>query len=177
MLRVNHLSGFGRRVPAAGGGGGAYAAVTWTSLVNVTESPAGTLTKTSGGTAYNAGAFSVESFAANGAIRWTADASSTIRMIGVSVTNTDNDYATIDYGWYQSGGNIYEVEDGGFNGPGTTITNGDVFEIVRTGTSIAYKKNGATTYTSAVSSSGTLKADCSIRSEGIAFIDVELKDG
>ena len=162
-----------------GGGGGSYAPVTWTDLVNVTESPTGTLTKNVGGSAWNAGAFSVESFAGNGAIKWTlaSDPSGKTRMVGVSQTNSSVSYDTIDYGWYCTGTTGYPVEDGAFPTGGATIATNDVLEIIRTGTTVVYKVNGSTHYTSGVSSSGTLYADAAINDSTSIISEVELKDG
>ncbi len=136
----------------------------WTNLVNVAQSGT-TLTKTSGnGNAWDAGAFSIPSIPANGDgyLEFTAGEATTYKMMGLSSTDGDASYATINYAIYpEAGGNIQIYENGILRGAYGTYTTTDLFRVERQGSSILYKKNEATFFTSAVPSTGALYGDCS----------------
>jgi len=176
MLKVNHLSGFGsRRIVAAGA-----SAVTWTNLTNVTDSPSGTIRKTSGtNSTFNAGAFSVEGLSGDGSFTYTKTADVGLFYFGVSVIDSDATGASIDYAWANvtaANWRIYENNTyiGDFGG---TVSNGDVLKIQRSGTTITYWMNGTSVRTSGVSSTGTIKADISLYTTNDAILGVTYQIG
>ena len=84
-------------------------------------------------------------------------------MFGMDASDPNFSYTTIDYAiyLYYSGTRIYE--NGSYRGQfGGAAAIGDVFEVVRTGTVVTYKKNGAVFYTSTVPSSAAMVFDSSI---------------
>jgi len=134
--------------------------------VNVTLS-GNILTKTAGaGAAWDAGAFSTQSIpdGKDGWIEFTCGETNTYKMMGLSTTDGDAGYATINYALYPSAdGNLYVYENGtGYLSPLGTYTTTDVLRVERSGMTILYKKNNAVIFTSAIPSSGSLYADCSI---------------
>jgi len=138
--------------------------VDWTSPVNVSVS-GNTITKTSGDSAWNAGAASTQMIEAGtpGYVEATALETDTYRMFGFSDSNPDSGYVSIDYAIYlQTFANLGVYENGAFRGHFGTYAVGDVLRVERTGTSVTYLKNGSLFYTSLVPSSSTLMMDASI---------------
>lgn len=144
--------------------GGSYD-VAWQSLVNVSASGS-TLTKTAGGSAWNAGASSVQVLQANtsGYVETTLSSTTHVAMLGLSDTDPDAGNASIDFG-FRMNGNVMEVHENGvvkFTGASGSLVVGDVLRIHRLGSTIYYLKNGKIVYTSAVVSTSALLVDVSI---------------
>jgi hypothetical protein len=177
MLRMNNLAGFGSKKAS----GSSYANVTWTNLTNVTDSPAGTLTKTGGSNnTFDAGAFSVEGLTGDGWFKYVLDTAqmTSLFYFGVSVTDSDATGASIDYVWAYVTANWRIYENNSYKGDfGGTRSNGDILEIRRVGTTITYWMNGSSVYTSGVSSTGTIKADISIYQSNDVMSAVAYKTG
>lgn len=153
-------------------------AVTWTSLVNVTNSPTGTLTKTGGSNStWDAGSFSNESFTGNGGIRWTWLTGDAAYMVGFSTSNPNASYASVGWGIVLSGGSWFIYENSVYQAATGGFVNGDQFSIIRTGTTVIYKKNGITIHTSVNSSTGALFADTSFYTSGAIVRGVEYQQG
>lgn len=144
--------------------------VVWTDLVGVSVN-GNTITKTAASGWGNAGGASVNQLPAgiDGWTEMTVPVSQTTGSIifGLSDTNPNADYASIDYAIYPSlvSQGVYVFENG------TTKTNvpyaaGDVFRVERIGTSVYYKKNGTTFYTSTIPSTSALIVDAAINNSG-----------
>jgi len=133
--------------------------ITWTDLVNVTAT-GNDLEKTSGGEAFNGGAFSTQGFDGDGEFECTI--SPTYMLFGLSTDNGGSGHTTIDFAIQINNADVYVWENGVSLGFKTSIGASSVFSMKRVGTTIYYMLNGATFYTAVTSSSGTLYADVSI---------------
>ena len=148
--------------------------VAWMDLVGVTAS-GNTITKTAGTAWGNAGAASSQTFSGDGGLEFLATETNTYRMCGLSDSNLNANYTTIDYAVYlASGGAVYLYENGTSRGTFGTYQSGDRFSIERTGSTVVYKKNGTTFYTSTVASSGTLMADAAIHTTEGTISDAKI---
>lgn len=143
--------------------------VTWTNLVGVSVDGAGTLTKTA---AYSsaAGAASVEVLPAgvNGWVETEMNQVGKTRTLGLSDADVDATGSTIDYSisFSYNGNNVFVYENGINRGYSHNYALGDVYRIERTGSTILYKRNGNTFYTSSVASSTSLLVDVSLLHTG-----------
>ncbi len=97
-------------------------------------------------------------------------------MIGLSDSDTDASYATIDYAIYlRNDGCACVFENGASKGTFGTYSSGDVLSVERTGSTITYLKNGSVFYTSAVASTGDLHVDTSLHTTGATLNDIVIK--
>ncbi|MEM9859099.1 MAG: DUF6443 domain-containing protein [Bacteroidota bacterium] len=146
--------------------------VEWTDLANMTQN-SGVLTKTSGGGSWNGGAASTQRIPAesNGSLTFQANGTNTHRMIGLSVSNTNANWNTIDYALYlRNNGTIHVRENGSNNRLSTAppYQDGDEFKIERVGNQIKYWHNG-TLLREVASTSQALLADVSVHTPGHAL--------
>jgi RHS repeat-associated protein len=81
------------------------------------------------------------------------------RMIGLSDSNPDANYSTIDYAIYISGSTLYVYENNLNLGAKGTVVDTDVVRVERIGSTVYYKKNAAIVYTSTVPSTTLLMVD------------------
>ena len=134
--------------------------------------------KTLAGSAWTAGASSVQTFAGDGYVQMTAFETSYHRMFGVSTADPNVDYASIEYGIHLNNGGSINIYESGVLSAAlvTSYETGDVLSIHRVGTTITYKKNGATFYTSLIASTGTLMIDTSIYTQLGSLMSVYLND-
>ena len=140
---------------------GQGSAITWTDLVGTEVQINNTLIKTAGWGTSNGGAASSETLAADtdGWAEFTAYATGAERYFGLSQSDTDATNA-MDYAIKLSSTNkIVVQENGNWKGGFGSVANGDVLRIERTGSTIIYKKNGTTLYTSATPSTTSLIVD------------------
>jgi len=151
--------------------------VIWTDLVGVTAS-GNTITKTASTSWSNGGAASLQLITGDGGVDFLADDTTTYRMAGLSSSNANANYNTIDYALHlRSGGAIYIYESGSYKGNPSSYNVGDRVSVERTGTTIEYKKNGSVIYTSTLSSSGSLIVDASIYTTGGTIADANIVGG
>ncbi|ELR68726.1 Hypothetical protein C900_05909 [Fulvivirga imtechensis AK7] len=141
---------------------------TWVDLVNTYADNPGVLnrneTSTSGwGTS---GAASEEKLAAgsDGWVKFIFPKTDQYIVAGLSDSNVDAHYNTIDYAFYvrpDANGNAiyYVLENGSFKASFSSRKATDEFVIRRTGTTITYEVNGAVVYTSTVTSDSDLLVD------------------
>lgn len=136
--------------------------VAWTDLVGVTVN-GNSITKTAANGWGTGGAASVNQLPANvdGWAEFTVDATNGQRMFGLSDTNTDASFASIDYAWSTGIPQVYVYENGVLKGnyPGAV---GDVLRVERVGSTIYYKQNGVIRYTVTNGLSTNLIADAAI---------------
>ncbi len=93
-------------------------------------------------------------------------------MCGLSASNTDANFASINYAVYFRYGVIRVYEQGVDKGSFGNFAVGDRLSVERVGTSISYKKNGTTFYTSGISSTGSLLVDTAIYLSGASIDNV-----
>ncbi|MBL7865156.1 MAG: hypothetical protein JNK10_09785, partial [Cyclobacteriaceae bacterium] len=149
----------------------------WISKVGVTT-VGSTINKTSGAdNNWNAGAFSAVGIPAStdGAVKFGVGPVTGRKTMGLSDTDVDITITGMDFAMVlRHDGGIQIYESGTLIGSYGTYTTSDLFMIQRVGTTIYYKKNGSTIYTSGVSSSTALYADCSIFNTDAGFTGVSM---
>jgi len=151
--------------------------IVWTDLVGGTVASGNDITKTGGAAAWDGGAASTNILAAgtDGYFEATAGEQTQRKMFGISSSNGGASHTTIGYAVYmRHDRRVYLFENGASKGRFGSYVAGDVFRIERTGTTIEYKKNGTTFYTSTIASSSQLIADISIYSNGAMLNDVKI---
>ncbi len=142
--------------------------VVWTDVVGCSVS-GNSLTKTAARGWGNAGAASEQVLAAgeDGWVEMTTQETNKYRMFGLSISNSNSNYNTINYAMYPATeGRLQVYENGVKRGDFGSYASGDRLRVERTGASITYKKNGAIVYTSTISSSGQLVADVALYTTG-----------
>ncbi|HPN55644.1 MAG TPA: fibronectin type III domain-containing protein, partial [Candidatus Omnitrophota bacterium] len=145
----------------------------WVDLVGVTA--AGNTISKSAGTGWgNGGAASGQTISADGWVEFGAVEIDTYRMCGLSDSNLDAHYTSIDYAVYLYNGAVYAFENGTNKGSFGAYQSGDRFRVERTGSTVVYKKNGVVFYTSTVASSGTLMADAAVYTVGGTVADAKI---
>lgn len=145
---------------------------------NVTNcSTAGSnLTKTGGGSAWNAGASTLRTIAGDGYVEFSTAEVNKYKAAGLSATDPDATLNSIAFAIYFDDSGTWSVYESGGNPWGTATVRdvADVFRIKRTGTQIEYQRNGVTFYTSLVASAGPLRFDSSLYSPGSTITGVTL---
>ena len=138
--------------------------VIWSNaaLVNVT-STSGLLRKIQGGNNWNGGAASFNKVENGGYFEVVATETNTSRMIGMSTTNVDGNYTTIQYAFYLRSDAVLEIyESGTSRGTYGTYATGDVLKATVENNIIRYYKNGALIYNSGVIPTLPLLVDVSL---------------
>jgi lysophospholipase L1-like esterase len=154
---------------------------TLTDIVDVTLSGLhlNTVRKNAIGGAWNAGAFGTTPIPGDGGVRMVVTEQTSDRMLGLSYVNNGVSYTTIDYAFdvqhHTTSNQVGVFESGTGRGNKTTYVVGDVLSIERVGTTVYYKKNGTTYFTSTVSSTGTLYADTSFSQDGALISNIEVE--
>ncbi|AUC77565.1 RHS repeat domain-containing protein [Olleya sp. Bg11-27] len=123
-----------------------------------------TISKTPG-LGWNSGLATIKKIVSSGYIQWRFSNADMRAMVGLSNTNTDYDYNTIKYAIYARDNIIKVYESGVDKGDFGIYTPEDTFKIERVGSTIYYKKNSITFYTSTVAASGALIGDFSLYSK------------
>ncbi len=142
----------------------AEAPVVWTDLVNVNVID-NNLTRNSGNSWGGAGAASVNEVTDNMYMYTVANETNRYRMVGLSNSNTNAHYNTIDFAIYlAAGGALYVYESGANRGYFGTYTTGDTLLIYIESGQVNYYKNSNLFYSSGVSPAFPLLVDASIYS-------------
>ena len=143
------------------------APIVWTDLVGVTAEGSA-LTKTEVSSWGNSGAASLQSIPGDGAVEFTVTVTRANTLtFGLSSSNINAHYSTIDYAIKMTyGGYLQVYENGLHKGDFGAIQIGDVLRIERTGSTVDYKRNGSVFYTSAVPSTGDLIGDAALYQSG-----------
>lgn len=116
------------------------------------------------------------SFQDDGYLEYIANQATYHMMIGLSNSNDNAHFNTIDYAIYNAGSGIKVYENGILKGSFGSYQTGDVFRIERIGSTIYYKRNGNIFYTSQTASSGSLLGDVSISSNGGKIRNLHIVD-
>jgi len=147
---------------------------TWIDLVGVSIAGNNTLTKTASTAWNNSGAASAESIPGDGAVEFTAMATNTFRMVGLSNGNASATYASINYAIYLAGTTLYVYENGASRGTFGSYASGDIMRVERIGSTVNYLRNGSIFYISTIASSGSLVVDTSSYTIGAQIVNATL---
>jgi RHS repeat-associated protein len=165
-------------ISSGNGGSGGAGNVGWTNTVGV-NAATNNLTKTAANGWGNAGAVSTQTIASgNGYVQFTASETTTYRMLGLSHTDTNQSYNTLDYAIYlQPNGLLSGYLGATYLGTLGSYTTGDVLRVEIDGQSVKYKKNGADFYTTTVLPNYPLMVDTSLYTNGATITNVVLSSG
>ncbi len=134
------------------------------------------ITKT-GATGWSHGLATKQDFLQDGYVEFIAKTNNKNHMVGLSVTNPNASYTTINYAIYcRSNGKVSVYESRVHKGYFGNYTIGDLFKIERIGNKIHYKKNGNTFYISKIVSSGSLLGDISMSDTGAKIKELKIVD-
>jgi hypothetical protein len=165
---------------SSGGSGGETQDATFTNVVGVSVS-GNSLIKTAANGSGNAGAVSTQTIASgNGHVQFTASETNTYRMLGLSHTDTNQSYNTLDYAIYlQENGTLSGYLGATYLGTLGQYENGDVLRIeVAANGSVQYKRNGTVFFeTTSVLPNYPLMVDTSIYTNGATINNVEISSG
>ncbi len=153
---------------------------TWTGTVGLTVD-GNSITKNTATGWGNSGTASQESFTGDGGVGFEAAQANRYLVGGLSSSNTDAVYKSIEYAILPySNGSLHVYEKGVDKGSFGSYLVGDRFSVERTGSTINYKKNNVLFYTSLTPTDAALLADFAIYSNGgkISEITISMdKDG
>ena len=125
------------------------------------------LNKIQSGGNWDGGAASWNTVKDNGYFQFTATETNKSRMAGLSTTNANSDYATIQYAIYLLSNSTYQIyESGNSRGTFGTYSAGDVFKVSSEASVIKYYQNGTLIYMSSVAPTLPMLVDVSIQSNG-----------
>ncbi|MCZ8128736.1 MAG: Ig-like domain-containing protein [Microcystis sp. LE19-114.1B] len=162
--------------PATTGCNVAKEDVRWltTSLLNLNASN-NSLVKIQSNGNWNGGAASRNLISNNGFLEFIATETNTFRMAGLSTSNTNSNFNTIQYAWYLRGDGICEIfESGTSRGSFGSYVSGDVFKISVEEMVVKYYVNDILRYTSLIVPSLPLLVDVSINSVGGTITDAKV---
>jgi hypothetical protein len=149
-------------------------AAAWVDTVGVIVN-GNSMTKNASNGWGNGGAASLESITGDGGVEFVVTQTDTYRMCGLSSTNTDADYASIEYAIHTRPNGVLQVyENGTAKGFFGTYQIGDRFMVERVGNTIVYKQNDVIFYTSLIPTDEALFVDCSIFNNDGEISDVKL---
>jgi hypothetical protein len=151
-------------------------AVTWTNLVGVAAS-GNDLSKTAGTSAWDAGAVSVETLAADGYVEFTVGAVGERVAVGLSNGDGGQSFADIDFAIrLGAGGAVQVVEAGTVRGSFGSFVPGDRFRVEAENGLVTYSRSGeGPFYTSTVGPAvPPLEVDTAFYTPGATISDVEL---
>lgn len=149
--------------------------IQWTDIVGL-EIEGSTLTKTASSGWGSGGAASIQTISGDGGVSFKSLQIDKGRIVGLSSNNVDANRQTIDYGLNITGGSKISIYENGANKANniSTYFSGDTFSVERVGSTVYYKQNDATIYTSSVPSSGPLLVDVALNHKGGILEDVKI---
>lgn len=110
-----------------------------------------------------------------GFVQFTTAENNTDKLLGLSTTDDDLSYTSIDFAIYLKGtGDVAVLENNSDKGNVSTYVANDIFKIVATGSSVTYYKNGSLIYTSLNTPTYPLYADVAMFTSGSSINDVVL---
>ncbi|MBL7962569.1 MAG: T9SS type A sorting domain-containing protein [Flavobacteriales bacterium] len=137
------------------------------------------LVKISGGNAWNANGFSWQTVGNNGYLETTVQETNRLRMIGLSSTDANADWNTIQYGFYLTQGAGLEIRQsasGNLIGA-TAYATGDVLRIAVENNIVKFYQNGTLLYISPNAPTLPLYVDASINQVGGTIANVKVANG
>jgi hypothetical protein len=150
-----------------------WSSINLVNLVNVT--PSGNSITKNNANGWDAGASSLEKIYGDGGIRFTVPLGSNV-IAGLSESDPDQNYTSMKYGIYPwTDNNLYIIENGSqVGGAYISYIATDVLSVEKVGSTIYYKKNNITFYTSTIASSNPLVFDSSIDTNGNSINNIEI---
>ncbi len=140
--------------------------VFWTGLSLMNSTGSGLIKNVNG---WNGNASSVNRLESleNGWLEFEAVTTDKNLIVGLSESDLDKSYASIEYGIYlKSNGDAIAYEKGSGQSTPQSYQSGDVFRIERTGQQISYSKNGVVFHHSSTPSTTSLIADMAFNNQG-----------
>jgi len=146
-------------------GGATSYDIGWTDQLGVSQNGTQLTRTVNTGWDCNSGAASVNAIPSgeDGWVEMIVTENSSTKFFGLSNSNTDACRWSISHSVYFENQKLHIYEGGQYVGLYENCTIEDVIRVERIGTTIEYKKNGVTFYTSHKPSSGSLIADVSIK--------------
>jgi RHS repeat-associated protein len=147
----------------------------WTNAAGVSVN-GNSLTKTAATSWGNAGASSTQSISSgDGYVEATATETTSARLFGLSNTDADQNWPSINFGIdLDHSGTVYVFESGNNRGNFGPYTPGDKFQVAIVGGVVKYKKNGTVFYTSSVTPTYPLVVDTALYTNGGTLANVVL---
>ncbi|WP_299627680.1 DUF6443 domain-containing protein [uncultured Tenacibaculum sp.] len=135
-----------------------------------------TITKT-GATGWTHGLATQGTISGDGYVAFTAGTTNKNQMIGLSSSNIDASYVSIEYAIYlRSNGLVSVYESRSHKGYFGNYTTDDIFKVERIGNKVYYKRNDITFYVSQTTSSSSLLGDISLGQQGAKIKDFKIVD-
>ena len=160
----------------------AFENVVWTNAVGVSVS-GNSITKTAANGYGNAGAFSVQSFAGDGACKGSLTQTSKTRKLAFGISSTDVNQSNTSIGYRMqnagSGGRNLLIYDGAtlLLNQASALFGSESFEIRRVGTVITYYVNGVLKATASTPSTGPMFCDAAIDKNGTTLSNATIDPG
>ncbi|MDB5258458.1 MAG: hypothetical protein JWM14_3153 [Chitinophagaceae bacterium] len=153
--------------PATSGCSEAVAQVVWDSLSTGLNVSGNSLTRIQNTNAWDGGAASLNTVSNNGYFQFTALETTKLRAAGLSTTNANANYTSIQYAFYLNTGGVLTIQESGTaKGPTGTYTTGDLLKIAVEAGVVKYYQNGNLLYISATAPTLPLLVDVSINNTG-----------
>ncbi|MTI20781.1 T9SS type A sorting domain-containing protein [Fulvivirga sp. RKSG066] len=153
--------------------------VVFTDIVNI-EATGNDISKEQGGNNnWNAGVASLNSVKDNGYLEFTIGDQNTDKIVGLSNTNADADFGTVQFGFDLENDRDIKIYESGIQREGTygNYSIGDIFKIAVEDGVVHYYWNGTLLYLSNVTPTLPLIADISFHDEGASINDVIISNG
>jgi Tfp pilus assembly protein PilX len=141
--------------------------------VSISGTPA-TITKTAVTGWGNAGTSSLGSISGDGYVEFNAVETNTYRMAGLSATDPDQNYTSINYAWYPAQSSLlYVMENGASKYTGSYAAN-DLLRIAVESGVVNYYQNGILRYTSTAAPAATLIFDSAFYDTNSTIANVKI---
>jgi hypothetical protein len=144
----------------------------------MTDQGSGTIEKTSGGVAFNAGGRSVESFStsSNFYVEFKVSTNASQNIVCGFTKQAENgtgNFADIDFAIYLHGSDfkLWDITGGILGTERTAYLDGDTFRVEINGGVVTAKRNGSVVYTFVGSASGTYVVDSSVQTPNQSIIN------
>jgi hypothetical protein len=153
--------------------------ITWrTSSITNNTTSTNNVTKIQSGGVWDGNAFSYQAVNTNGYMQTTVAETNRDRMIGLSASDGNTSYTSIQFAFYlQNNGQLRIYQSGADIGGFGAYAAGDVLKIANENNVIKYYKNGQALYISSVVPSATLFVDVSIEDVGGTASNVKVANG
>lgn len=148
--------------------------VTWTNLTGVNVDVS-SLTKTSTGTSWDAGASSTQSIpvGSNGFVEFSTNEVDKGKAVGLSIGDANRGLAEIDFALVmKNDGKLAIYENNSLNDDLGTYVAGDVFRVEVLNGVVRYLRNGALMQSHTAAVTGPLLVDTSLQTQGATIVDV-----
>lgn len=137
-----------------------------------------TLTKRTSNGVWDGNGFSYQSVSNNGYMQTTVAETNKARMIGLSATDLNGNFTSIQFSFYlMNTGSLRIYESGTNRGTFGTYAATDILKIAVENSVVKYYKNGALIYTSTVSPTLPLYVDVSTNATGATANNVKVSNG